>query len=1706
MIGPGVTPDANRALESSYKLLATYLAVLAPEGTRTRERFADEIGRELPELRPRVTLLCAAGATDALVTRMRETFTANAVARWPNLDVDDARINRAAVVRCLERTESLVVPATLATLASSRVKDAVREARRQGRCVYLVHDGALRLSNMPAWARFGATLLDAHQSERMVAAVTAPCRSDRVPMMAPGRPTPYIERAEARTLREMVLPGSADGAATPRPGRVVVAGLGGTGKTALVLALCAEDAILDAFEGGVLWLTLGPSPDPVALRLELYQALIAPSASPPAASVSAELQRHLRERRVLLVLDDARDGVIVRELAGVAPRAVVVITTRDAAVLVPQTAARLDPRETGPVSMARQMETADGQPQATVLALGPMRAAEAEALLAALVHGASGAPASTVTNPLAEALGYLPLAVSLAGARLRQRAEGASPADVAGEIDRLTETLNQRRFSEVEAGWRQQVLLPVSRVLTETMAAISREDRRRLETWAKQGELVESPARLARLWSVTDADVGDVIGRLAPRSLVVVRPDGGYERSALASAVLVAGLTATADAEVARRPNGSELRRKNPDVALANRVLGGQALPAADLLALAKRLAATRIFDLSRRVLATARTQSDARSDPALMRVLTQRQALCTYKDRDLEPDRRFDWALSLLAELGPLDSTTDQETLGLAGAIHKNRWLLDGQRRHLERSLASYRRGLDQGIEKDYGYTAINVAFVHDLLAWETAQAGSGAIAGDGVTTDSEHTREAHRIREQIASRLPPLVEAGGQSSLGVTWWFNATVAEACFGLDRYDDALAWIRRGQASPIDAWEYESTARQLAWLARIRHAAKPDSPAAGAAQNVLRGLLGGDPAALSGLFLGKVGLALSGGGFRASLFHIGVLARLADMDLLRHVEVLSCVSGGSIIGAHYYLKIRALLKDKTDGEIRREDYQRVIAELIDEFLAGVQENIRLRVAASPGAALKMAVSADYSRTDRLGELYERHLYARVQDGEGAQPRFISDLTITPKGDPDCSPESDNWRRAAKVPMLVLNATSLNTAHNWQFTATWMGEPPDLLTTEIDANPRLERLYYWEAPERHQKVRLGAAVAASSCVPALFEPLSLRGLYPERRVQLVDGGVHDNQGLSALIEAQCAVTLVSDASGQTSEVLRPGTGTIGVLSRTNAILQGRVREASLRDLLARVRGGLVRGLMFLHLKRDLAADPVGHKGRLDQPEAPGAVTGVKGALTSYGILREVQKRLAALRTDLDSFGDGEAFALMLSGYRMAQHDVPVMLRSLPGAPAASEGPAGRWRFFEIEPAATGAPGSEHAVAWLQDVLSVGSAISFKVWRLHRWLSLAATVAIATLVVGAALALPYALSGLLPAWRLSTTLGLVALVVLLPVGLFVAHRLRKSSKSFGQIRTGASARGRRLDRGLAPPRPARRPLPARRSDSAGTWRRAADALTGRRRRARAALASGVGIGATVALPRARRVAAPRRADHRRLRDLVVEPAADRRGAGCRGRTSLQHRPRRRCRDDLSHRAGRLPVAAGGGHGPEPAAAPQGRDARGREAAERVETIRPVHARGSRLCAPQQPQLRRRARRLRRRARPGSAERRLAAGARLHARPGRSHGRRHRRVPERPQAPAGSAQLRRSRHAPRRRQSPARGARRLPRRACDPAGRPAASRGRRRSRTPDAGLDDEPGAERDGPAARARGSALRDGQPVQPVHRHPGARPGTG
>jgi predicted acylesterase/phospholipase RssA len=323
--------------------------------------------------------------------------------------------------------------------------------------------------------------------------------------------------------------------------------------------------------------------------------------------------------------------------------------------------------------------------------------------------------------------------------------------------------------------------------------------------------------------------------------------------------------------------------------------------------------------------------------------------------------------------------------------------------------------------------------------------------------------------------------------------------------------------------------------------------------------------------------------------------------------------------------------------------------------------------------------------------------------------------MDELLIQPVEEPaNFAPKYDNWRRATKVPALILNATALNTGHNWQFTATWMGEPPSEIDGEIDSNDRLRRMYYEEAPRDYHKMRLGHAVAASACVPGIFDPIVFPDLYPERKVRLVDGGVHDNQGIGSLLEQGCSVLLVSDASGQMMSQKEPSGGILGPPLRSNTILQTRVRGAQYHELDARRRASLLRGLMFVHLKKDLPSEPINWIDCEDPQDAfdTGLPSQFEGVLTNYGIRKDVQECLAAIRTDLDSFSDKEAYALMTSGYRMTEQEFRKGIGQFPNLTVER----GSWRFLAIENAMK----QRDEAAELKRSLGVSSELFFKVWR--------------------------------------------------------------------------------------------------------------------------------------------------------------------------------------------------------------------------------------------------------------------------------------------------------------------------------------------------------------------------------------------------
>jgi len=467
---------------------------------------------------------------------------------------------------------------------------------------------------------------------------------------------------------------------------------------------------------------------------------------------------------------------------------------------------------------------------------------------------------------------------------------------------------------------------------------------------------------------------------------------------------------------------------------------------------------------------------------------------------------------------------------------------------------------------------------------------------------------------------------------------------------------------------------------------------------------------------------KLGLALSGGGFRASFFHIGVLARLAELDILKHVQVLSTVSGGSIVGAYYYLKLKELFEGRRKdliaihGGMNRDCYVALVREIEAEFLIGVRENLRVRAFEDAKANASIFLSDVYSRSDRMADLYDECFYRRFATHPDRNALMLDEIKIVPEiyGDGAFDVARHNETAEHKIPVLTINATSLNTGNSWHFTGSWVGEaaPRHAIGTNVVLNfIRLDGTYPAEAgkpdsvfakalvgdremkrQEKLKEIRVAHAVAASACVPGVFKPFPIHDLYRNSRdeeivMQLVDGGVFDNQGIDALEMAACDYIICSDGSGQLEDERDPPSRALPVMSRANSVLMKRVREQTLGALEAGEAAG--RRATVLHLRQTC-------RGDLLNPPLPGPADR-SDPVKNDGLVY----RLSNLRTDLDSFSDIEAFALMYHGYQLACE------RFLSRHPA----PRANWRFLDIGPMILNEP------ARLLQHFKIGAGLWFK-----------------------------------------------------------------------------------------------------------------------------------------------------------------------------------------------------------------------------------------------------------------------------------------------------------------------------------------------------------------------------------------------------
>jgi len=237
-----------------------------------------------------------------------------------------------------------------------------------------------------------------------------------------------------------------------------------------------------------------------------------------------------------------------------------------------------------------------------------------------------------------------------------------------------------------------------------------------------------------------------------------------------------------------------------------------------------------------------------------------------------------------------------------------------------------------------------------------------------------------------------------------------------------------------------------------------------------------------------------GLCLSGGGYRATLFHLGTLWRLSDAGMLRGLMRVSSVSGGSITAAWLGLRWRHLQWNLATGAAEN------FADQIVEPL------LRLTSMTIDVTSIFMGWTPFFRTGKRVAHKYDKWLYdgATLQDlpGDDEGPRF------------------------------VINATNLRSGVLWRFSRPHMAD-------------------YTIGLIRAPKTPLAVAVAASAAFPPVLSPVVLRtkpsDYEPDRygepinkahrkRIVLTDGGVYDNMGLETVFKKFRGV-LVSDAGGGT-----------------------------------------------------------------------------------------------------------------------------------------------------------------------------------------------------------------------------------------------------------------------------------------------------------------------------------------------------------------------------------------------------------------------------------------------------------------------------------------------------------------------------------------------------------------------------------------
>ncbi|HSN68149.1 MAG TPA: patatin-like phospholipase family protein [Thermoanaerobaculia bacterium] len=291
------------------------------------------------------------------------------------------------------------------------------------------------------------------------------------------------------------------------------------------------------------------------------------------------------------------------------------------------------------------------------------------------------------------------------------------------------------------------------------------------------------------------------------------------------------------------------------------------------------------------------------------------------------------------------------------------------------------------------------------------------------------------------------------------------------------------------------------------------------------------------------------LCLSGGGYRAMLFHLGTVWYLHQAGWLTRLARISSVSGGSILAGYLAMKWTTLFPNGAK-KAKPEVFD---AELVRPIRTMASTTI------DAGSILGGIFSAD-SVGEKLIHEYEKHLFG----------------TATLQSFPD-------------APRFVINATNVQSGALFRFSKPYIAD-------------------YRVGQIKNPTLRISNAVAASSAFPPVLSPVTLKfpagafvpntkdlGRPPyTREVVLSDGGVYDNMGIETAWKRYRTI-LVSDAGGKLQPEEDPKHDWLRHAVRINGLIDNQVRSLRKRQVissfLAKQRQGAYWGT-----RSDIAKYPV------------------------------------------------------------------------------------------------------------------------------------------------------------------------------------------------------------------------------------------------------------------------------------------------------------------------------------------------------------------------------------------------------------------------------------------------------------------------------------------------------------------------------